>query len=95
MAGKFILQLIESEERMHRKCDKQIDTYRIRLKGALNPAFTDWLGDIIIIPHENGETLLIGKFTDQPALRGFLDQLWNFNFTVLSVEKVDYIKKTG
>lgn len=89
MAGKFILIHIERKERMHRKRDQQIDTYRIRLNGTLNPANTGWLGDIIIIPQENGETLLVGEFPDQPALRGFLDQLWNFNFTVLSVEKVD------
>jgi len=31
---------------------------------------------------------LIGKFTDQAALRGFLDSLWNLNFSIISVEKI-------
>lgn len=50
---------------------------------------TDWFGDITVKPEANGETLLIGEFPDQPALRGFLDQLWNLNFTVLSVDRVE------
>jgi hypothetical protein len=68
---------------------KQLDTYQIRIKGALNPAITDFLGDIIIIRQENGDALLHGKFPGQSALRGFLDHLWNLNFNVLSVEKID------
>jgi hypothetical protein len=63
--------------------------YRIRLKGALDRPIADWFGDITIIPQENGETLLVGQFADQPALRGLLDQLWNLNFTVLSVERIE------
>ena len=50
---------------------------------------TDWLGDITVIPEENSETLLICEFPDQSALRGFLDQLWNLNFTVVSVNRVE------
>jgi hypothetical protein len=64
-------------------------TYRIRLKGILLHSMTDWFGEITFIPQENDETLLVGQFPDQPALRGFLDQLWNLNFTVLSVERIE------
>ena len=64
-------------------------TYWIRLKGVLDHPIADWFGDITIIPQENGETLLVGKFADQPALRGLLDQLWNLNLTILSVETID------
>ena len=63
--------------------------YRIRLKGVLHPSTAEWFGDITIIPEENGETLLIGSFIDQPALRGFLNQLWDLNITVLSVQKME------
>jgi hypothetical protein len=35
-----------------------------------------------------GGTVLVSPFADQAALRGFLDQLWNLNFTVISIEKV-------
>ena len=74
---------------MGRKRIEHRSTYRIRLKGALSPSISDWFGDITVRPEENGETLLIGEFPDQSALRGFLDQLWNLNFTVVSVDRVE------
>jgi hypothetical protein len=65
------------------------DIYHIKIKGILNPAISEWLGDITIFSLENGETMLEGEFPDQPALRGLMDQLWNLNYTVLSIEKID------
>lgn len=65
----------------------QEDTYRILLKEKLNPSLLEWFGDLSVQLLENDGTLLIGQFTDQAALRGFLDELWNFNLTILSVEK--------
>ncbi len=67
----------------------QSATYCIRVKETLNRRFIDWLDDLIITPQENGETLLFSAFSDQPALRGFLDQLWNLNITVISVERIE------
>ena len=67
----------------------QSNTYRIRVKETLDRHLTDWIGHLTIIPQENGETLLVGSFVDQPALRGFLDQLWNLNITVITVERID------
>ena len=67
----------------------QQDTYRIRVKETLNQHFADWLGNLTLIPQENGETLLVGSFADQPALRGFLEQLWNLNITVITVERIE------
>jgi hypothetical protein len=63
--------------------------YRIRLLETLDRSLADWFGGITIIPLENGQTELVGSFPDQPALRGFLNQIWNMNFTVLSVERVE------
>jgi hypothetical protein len=63
----------------------QADTYRITVKGTLGHRTMDWFGDLAITLLENGETMLVGRFTDQSALRGFLDQLWDLNLTVLSV----------
>lgn len=65
------------------------NTYHIRLKEALDRSTIDWFGEISITPQENGETLLAGQFADQPALRGFMDQLWNLNFTVLYLERIE------
>jgi len=64
-------------------------TYQIKVQGILKNPLADWLGDIQVIPQERGTTLLVGQFADQPALRGLLDQLWNLNFTVLYVERIE------
>ncbi len=67
----------------------QSATYHIRVKETLEGRYANWLGDVDILPQENGETLLVSSFPDQPALRGFLDQLWNLNITVITVERVE------
>ena len=64
-------------------------TYHIRIKESLDQNFTDWLGDLTLIPLEDGKTLLVGPFVDQSALRGLLNQLWNLNITVISVDKIE------
>lgn len=62
--------------------------YQIRIRERLDFSLAEWMEEITVTPQENGETLLTGEFADQPALRGLLDQLWNLNFTVLSVERL-------
>jgi hypothetical protein len=74
---------------MDQNISNQQNTYRIRVKETLDRHFTDWLGNLTLITQENGETLLVGSFTDQPALRGFLEQLWNLNITVITVERIE------
>jgi hypothetical protein len=73
---------------MNHKKLNHAQTYRIKLQGTLDPGSMDWFGDIIVIPQENGETVLVGRIRDQAALRGFLDQLWNLNLTVLAIERI-------
>jgi len=63
--------------------------YHIRIKGILNPASFGWLEDVSILHQDNNETLLAINIKDQSALRGILNQFWNFNFTLLSVERSD------
>jgi hypothetical protein len=68
---------------------RQGNTYQIKVKETLNPGSMNWFGDMTVTPQENGTTLLAARFVDQPALRGFLDQLWNRNFTILYLERVE------
>jgi hypothetical protein len=65
------------------------EIYRIRIKETLDQQFADWLDEMEVLPQENGETLLVSSFPDQSALRGFLDQLWNLNITVITVERIN------
>lgn len=69
------------------------NTYQIRVAGTLVRSIADCFSDITITPQENGETLFTGQFADQPALRGFLEQLWNLNFTLLALERIENEKK--
>ena len=71
------------------------NTYHIRIKGVLKPSLVNWLENITVTPQEHGETLLVGRFADQAALRGLLDQLWNLNFTLVSVERIEPQGETG
>jgi hypothetical protein len=74
---------------MDPKESTQDNIYQISLKGDVDRSNADWFGDLTILPLENDKTLLTGHLADQPAVRGFLDHLWNLNFTILSVEKIE------
>ena len=65
------------------------NVYRILVKENLETNFTDWHADLTVIPQQDGKTCILGTFIDQPALRGFLEQLWNLNITVITVERIE------
>jgi hypothetical protein len=65
------------------------NTYRILVKETLGQSFTSWHADMTTIPQEDGNTMIMGTFPDQPALRGFLEYLWNLNITVITVERIE------
>ena len=74
---------------MGRERSCRSNTYRIRVGETLDNHILDWYSDLTILPQANGMTTLIGHFTDQPALRGFLEHLWNLNITVISVDRME------
>lgn len=74
---------------MSLKKTSQGDRYHIKIDGFLNLKSFEWMKDAQIISQENNETIISVELIDQSALRGFIDQLWNFNFTILSVEKME------
>ncbi len=73
---------------MQQENTSQSNTYRIRVRETFDKKIFNWFDDLTIAPVENDGSLLIGSFTDQPALRGFLEQLWNLNLTVISIERI-------
>jgi hypothetical protein len=73
---------------MDRNVSGSHTTYQIRIKGIVNRSIASLNDDLSILPQANNETLLVGTFIDQPALRGLLDHLWNLNLTILSVDRV-------
>ncbi len=74
---------------MESKQINQTNTYCIRVKERLDHHITDCFGDLTLTPLDDGKTLLVGPFVDQSALRGLLNQLWNLNITVISVDEIE------
>jgi hypothetical protein len=64
--------------------------YQIKLNGALDKSWSDWLGGATIasVLEENGTvvTTLTVDATDQPALFGILDRIRDMNLLPISVE---------
>ena len=66
-----------------------IDWYEIRVKGHLEAGWLDWFDGLQIENLENEETSLIGLITDQLALRGVLDKLWDLGLDLLSLHRIE------
>lgn len=62
--------------------------YRIRVKGTLDPSWSDWF-ESLTITRQNGETLLAGMVTDQAALHGILAKINDLGLVINSVERGD------
>jgi hypothetical protein len=64
-------------------------TYRIRVRGAIDPKWSDWLGGMKITNTEDLGTRLtdlVGKVADQAALAGILNALYEMHLPLLRVE---------
>lgn len=59
--------------------------YKIRIKGHLDPQWTDWFEGLTITLEENGETLLTGLVVDQAALHGLLKRIRDLGMPLVSV----------
>jgi hypothetical protein len=64
-------------------------TYRIRVRGVVDPKWSDWLGGMTITTRESESsqvTELVGKVADQAVLAGILNALYEMHLTLLRVE---------
>jgi hypothetical protein len=62
--------------------------YRIKLKGHLDNAWSDWFEEMAI-SSEGGVTILTGQVADQAALHGLLTRIRDLNLNLLSVERME------
>ena len=62
--------------------------YRIKLKGHLDPKWSNWF-EKMTISTEDDKTILIGSVADQAALHGLLIRIRDLNLTLLSVERAE------
>ncbi len=64
----------------------QGEKVQIRLRGQIDPSWSDWLGGLTISVETDGNTLLTGYVMDQPALQGILNKLYAMNLHLLSLK---------
>jgi len=66
--------------------------YCISVHGRLDEAWGKWLSGLTIqiAEDEHGScvTKLTGAIADQAALRGLLNQLWDWNLTLIAVRRL-------
>ena len=72
-------------------------SYEIRVLGKVPESYADRLSGMTISYKESKEeviTILIGKMSDQSALSGVLNSLYDIHMSVLSVKKMNNPPKT-
>lgn len=63
--------------------------YEIKIKGCLDPCWSDWFAGLKLMDLENDVTLLSGPLPDQAALHGLLERIRDLNLTLISVTSGD------
>jgi len=69
-----------------------VTDYRIKLKGHLDPKWSDWF-EQMAISTEGDQTIMTGAVADQAALHGLLIRIRDLNLTLLSVERIEPVRQ--
>ena len=71
---------------------KKDTIYRIEVQGQLESGWTDWFDGMALsvetTPGGDIITTLSGPVSDQAALRGILNKLWDLNLTLISTQRI-------
>jgi hypothetical protein len=62
--------------------------YEIRVKGNLEPKWSDWFDGFTLTQVGNSETVLTGRVVDQPALHGLLAKIRDLGLPLLAVSRM-------
>lgn len=61
----------------------------IKVKGLLDPKWSEWLENLEIINDDKDETLILGQINDQATLFGILKKLRDLGLKLISVKVND------
>ncbi len=64
------------------------NVYQIRIKGHLDPGWSDWFEGLSILLEDNGDTLLTGPVVDEAALYGLLRRVRDLGMPLISLNRV-------
>ena len=70
----------------------QAAVYQIQVRGKLDESWSEWLNGMAIT-FESGVTTLTGLVSDQSALRGILDRIWDLNLLLIAVARTEMDSK--
>jgi hypothetical protein len=59
--------------------------YEIKIKGHLDPIWSEWFESLQLIYLEGDITLLSGSLPDQAALHGLIERIRDLNLTLISI----------
>ena len=68
--------------------DRPPPSYRLRIRGHLDPDWSAWFDNLTITQDDDGATTLTGPLVDQAALYGLLGRLRDLGATLLGVERL-------
>ncbi len=62
-----------------------MEEVEVRVKGRIDPTWSKWLGALMVIHTDTGETVLTGPVRDQSALYGLIERLSSLGLQLVSV----------
>jgi hypothetical protein len=85
-AKQLLWERIMSQKREMDEC-----VYQIRVQGRIEAQWTSWLNGMTITQEseEPPVSRISGRVIDQAKLRGIINQLWDLNLTLISVNRLE------